>query len=52
MLTYISDDRCIDNECMNGGTCIGEGDDYTCRCLRGFSKWNCALGESRNNIHV
>ncbi|XP_065815558.1 protein eyes shut homolog [Labrus bergylta] len=32
---------CSPSPCLNNGTCVSGGNDYVCRCLRGFSGKNC-----------
>ncbi|XP_022618014.1 protein eyes shut homolog [Seriola dumerili] len=32
---------CIPSPCLNNATCVSRGNDYVCRCLRGFSGKNC-----------
>ncbi|XP_042289870.1 protein eyes shut homolog isoform X1 [Thunnus maccoyii] len=32
---------CSPSPCLNNATCVSKGDDYVCRCLRGFSGKNC-----------
>ncbi|KAM4607482.1 protein eyes shut homolog [Polymixia lowei] len=32
---------CSPSPCLNNASCVSRGDDYACRCLRGFSGKNC-----------
>ncbi|XP_068182860.1 protein eyes shut homolog [Antennarius striatus] len=32
---------CSPSPCLNNATCVSRGNDYVCRCLRGFSGKNC-----------
>uniref|UniRef100_A0A7N8WRN9 Eyes shut homolog n=1 Tax=Mastacembelus armatus TaxID=205130 RepID=A0A7N8WRN9_9TELE len=32
---------CSPSPCLNNATCVSKGNDYICRCLRGFSGKNC-----------
>ncbi|XP_029031043.1 protein eyes shut homolog isoform X2 [Betta splendens] len=32
---------CSSSPCLNNATCVSKGNDYVCRCLRGFSGKNC-----------
>uniref|UniRef100_A0A667Y4L9 Protein eyes shut homolog n=1 Tax=Myripristis murdjan TaxID=586833 RepID=A0A667Y4L9_9TELE len=32
---------CTPSPCLNNASCVSKGDDYACRCLRGFSGKNC-----------
>uniref|UniRef100_UPI003AAC0E98 protein eyes shut homolog n=1 Tax=Centroberyx gerrardi TaxID=166262 RepID=UPI003AAC0E98 len=32
---------CSPSPCLNNASCVSKGDDYACRCLRGFSGKNC-----------
>jgi len=35
-VTFSAFPSCCDNPCLNGGTCSGEGSDFTCECPPGF----------------
>lgn len=37
---------CQTNPCLHGGSCLQEGDSYSCYCPQGFSGENCEIGES------
>ena len=38
----VSDETCISNPCMNGGTCEVTWNDYQCSCTEGYRGRNCA----------
>lgn len=37
---------CQTNPCLHGGSCLQEGDGYSCYCPQGFSGESCEIGES------
>ena len=46
IIHFISDiNDCADQPCLNGGTCIDEVNDYTCRCADGYTGKNCSIGK-------
>lgn len=34
-------DPCLNNECLNGATCVPSADGYTCKCPAGFTGKYC-----------
>ena len=40
-------DDCVEQPCLNGGTCIDSVNDYTCLCADGYTGKNCAVGKNR-----
>ena len=48
-LTFLYDQclgPCATNPCVNGGTCMPDGDDYWCDCPHQFSGEHCEIGRS------
>ncbi|KAI3368916.1 hypothetical protein L3Q82_025886, partial [Scortum barcoo] len=41
---------CQTNPCLHGGSCLQEGDGYSCYCPQGFSGESCEIGESLPGI--
>lgn len=41
----VSDDTCVTNPCLNGGSCEVTWNDYTCHCTPGYRGRNCAERE-------
>lgn len=42
----MEDNPCQTNPCLHGGSCLQEGDGYSCYCPQGFSGESCEIGES------
>ena len=38
-------DSCVSGPCLNGGTCIRDGNDFKCDCAVGFYGTHCEYGE-------
>ena len=38
-------DDCVDQPCLNGGTCVDGVNDYTCMCVDGYTGENCGVGK-------
>ena len=38
-------DECADQPCQNGGNCTDALNDYTCKCVAGYSGKNCSIGK-------
>ena len=39
-------DNCVDQPCLNGGTCIDSVNDFTCVCAVGYTGKNCSIGKN------
>lgn len=42
----VDSNPCQTNPCLHGGSCLQEGDGYSCYCPQGFSGESCEIGES------
>ena len=40
--------QCDEATCNNGGTCLDEGDNFTCKCAPGWEGATCNIGEFCN----
>lgn len=43
---------CEHNVCLNGGTCVKDGQDFDCACAAGYSGKFCQVGEHAFNIFI
>ena len=39
-------DECVNNPCINGGTCYNNEGSYTCFCPPGWEGPNCEIGKN------
>lgn len=45
-VSAVEKDPCRTNPCVHGGSCLQEGDGYSCYCPQGFTGESCEIGES------
>ena len=43
---------CVDQPCLNGGTCIDAVNDYTCICVNGYTGKNCSVGKNKASVLI
>ena len=43
-------DNCANVTCMNGGTCIDLGENFSCQCQLGYTGQMCETGKQKNKI--
>ncbi|XP_011471889.1 neurocan core protein [Oryzias latipes] len=43
LIPSVENNPCQNNPCLHGGSCLQEGDSYSCYCPQGFSGENCEI---------
>ena len=43
--TFLDNDECMSNPCLNGGTCTDHVNSYSCKCVPGYVGTNCENGK-------
>lgn len=46
----LEEDPCEENQCLNGGTCLPEKDDFRCFCIDGFKGKKCEISKCRRIV--
>ena len=41
---------CVNHTCLNGGSCIDDVNNYTCRCVAGFKGDHCETSKTFCNF--
>ena len=41
---FVDIDECSSDTCMNGGTCTGDVNSYSCTCVPGYTGEDCEIG--------
>jgi len=45
VVSTAEDDPCQTNPCLHGGSCLTEGEGYSCLCPQGYSGESCEIGK-------
>ena len=48
-LSFTDINECAPDPCQNGGNCFDQINNYTCKCLLGYTGKNCEVGECKRN---
>ena len=43
---------CLPSPCENGGTCVVDGDSFSCVCKEGWEGATCSHSESLHHLHL